>query len=107
MGLRHEWAAARHLRSHATLARAALSRDTASVLSPRSIIGIAGYWTAGLWTSTVTHYYLVWLPVTVPAVLLGRAINHRLHGDAFLKYVYISLAIIGSLLLAQALAGHV
>lgn len=31
--LRHEWAAARHLRSDAALARAALSRDPAGVLS--------------------------------------------------------------------------
>lgn len=74
---------------------------------PASIIGMAGYWTAGLWTPTVTHYYLLSLPITVPAVLLGRVINHRLHGDAFLKYVYISLTVIGSLLLAQAFAGHV
>lgn len=74
---------------------------------PASLIGMAGYWTAGLWTPSVTHYYLLSLPVTVPAVLLGRVINHRLHGDAFLKYVYISLAVIGLLLLAQALAGQI
>ena len=74
---------------------------------PASLIGMAGYWTAGLWTPAVTHYYLLSLPVTVPALLLGRAINHRLHGDAFLKYVYLSLAVIGCLLLAQAFAGYV
>ena len=74
---------------------------------PASLIGLAGYWTAGLWTPAVTHYYLLSLPVTVPAVLIGRAINHRLHGDTFLRYVYISLAVIGSLLLVQACTGNV
>ena len=73
---------------------------------PASLIGMAGYWTAGLWTPAVTHYYLLSLPVTVPAVLLGRVINHRLHGDAFRKYVYLSLAVIGCVLLAQAFSGH-
>lgn len=72
---------------------------------PASIIGMVGYWLAGLWISAVTHYYLLSLPVTVPAVLLGRVINHRLKGEAFLKYAYIGLACIGVLLLIQAITG--
>jgi hypothetical protein len=50
----------------------------------------------------VTHYYLLCLPVLLPAVLLGRVVNHRLHGDAFLKYVYVGLAGIGVVLLAES-----
>ncbi len=73
---------------------------------PASIIGMAGYWLAGLWVPAVTHYYLLSLPVTLPAVFLGRVINHRLRGDAFLKYVYLGLAAIGSLLLVQAITGR-
>jgi len=73
---------------------------------PASIIGMAGYWIAGLWTSAVTHYYVLSLPVTFVAVFLGRAINHRLHGEAFLKYIYLGLAGIGTLLLAQAITGQ-
>jgi hypothetical protein len=73
---------------------------------PASIIGMAGYWLAGLWTADVTRYYLLSLPVTVLGVLLGRGINHRLRGDAFFKYLYVGLAIIGILLLAQAVATH-
>lgn len=73
---------------------------------PASVIGMAGYWLAGLWTSAVTHYYLLSLPVTLLGVFLGRAINHRLRGDSFLKYVYIGLAIIGALLFVQALTGR-
>lgn len=73
---------------------------------PASIIGMSGYWLAGLWTPIVTHYYLLSLPVTVLGVFLGRVINHRLHGEAFLKYLYLGLAGIGALLLVQAIAGR-
>lgn len=69
---------------------------------PASVIGIAGYWVAGLWTSVVTRYYLVSLPVTLLGVFLGRAINHQLHGEAFIRYIYFALACIGVLLLLQA-----
>lgn len=73
---------------------------------PSSIIGMAGYWLAGLWVPAVTHYYLVSLPVAIPAIFLGRMINHRLHGDAFLKFVYLGLAGVGALLFVEALVGH-
>ncbi len=72
---------------------------------PASIIGMAGYWMAGLWVPTVTHYYLVSLPVVLPAIFLGRFVNHRLHGDTFLKYVYAGLMCIGVILLVQAVRG--
>ena len=74
---------------------------------PASIIGMAGYWLAGLWTPAVTHYYLLSLPVTLLGVFLGRVINHRLHGEAFVKYLYVGLAGIGGLLLVQAVSGRV
>ena len=69
---------------------------------PASVIGMFGYWLAGLWVPAVTHYYLLCLPVLLPAVWLGRMVNHRLHGDAFLKYVYVGLAGIGVVLLAES-----
>jgi len=69
---------------------------------PASIIGMSGYWLAGLWVPAVTHYYLLSLPVLLPAIWLGRVINHRLHGDAFLRYVYVGLAGIGAMLLVQS-----
>jgi uncharacterized protein len=74
---------------------------------PASILGMAGYWLAGLWVPAVTHYYLASLPVTVPAVFLGRAVNHRLRGDVFMRYVYLGLGGIGALLLIQAVAARV
>jgi hypothetical protein len=70
---------------------------------PASLIGMGGYWLAGLWVPAVTHYYLLSLPLTVLGVFLGRVINHRMHEEAFLKYIYLGLAGIGGLLLIQAL----
>lgn len=71
---------------------------------PASVLGMAGYWLKGLWVPAVTHYYLISLPATLPAILLGRVLNHRMRGEAFLKYVYSGLAAIGIVLLIQALA---
>src|SRR5271157_1155609 len=72
---------------------------------PASVLGMAGYWWAGLWTPTVTHYYLLALPVTLLGVFLGRVINHRLRGELFFKYLYVGLAGIGAALLVQAIRG--
>jgi uncharacterized membrane protein YfcA len=72
---------------------------------PASLFGMAGYWTAGLWVPAVTYYYLLSLPLTLAAVFLGRALNHRFSGDAFLKYVFAGLIVVGGVLLAQALRG--
>lgn len=74
---------------------------------PASLIGLAGYRLTGLWTSTVTHYYLLSLPLVVPAIFLGRFFNHRIADDRFVKYVYIGLAAVGLLLLLEAFRAHV
>jgi uncharacterized protein len=42
---------------------------------PASVIGLAGYWVAGLWTPAVTHYYVLSLPTALLAIGVGRAIN--------------------------------
>lgn len=70
---------------------------------PASILGIVSYWFAGLLTPTVTHDYLWSLPVVLPAILLGRILNRRLHGERFLRYVYLGLATVGCILLVQAI----
>jgi uncharacterized protein len=72
---------------------------------PASIIGMAGYWLAGLWVPEVTHYYLLSLVVVLPAILIGRILNHKLKGDAFLRYVHVGLVLIGAALLLQAIRG--
>lgn len=73
---------------------------------PASILGMTGYLVSGLWVRAVTHYFLFSLPLAIPAVFLGRAINHRLTGERFLKYVYVGLACVGVLLLIQAIGGR-
>ncbi len=72
---------------------------------PASLIALAGYWWAGLWVPAVTHYYLVSLPVAVPAIFLGRFLNHRMEREGFVKYVYFGLVAVGLLLLAEAVHG--
>ncbi len=72
---------------------------------PASILGMAGFWFAGLWVHAVTHYYLLSLPVILPAVWLGRILNRRMSGEIFLKYVYAGLGIVGAVLLTQAIRG--
>jgi len=69
---------------------------------PASVIGMIGYWISGLWIPAVTYYYLWSLPFLLPAIFLGRMINHRLHGDTFFTYVHFGLIAIGVLLLIQS-----
>ena len=68
-----------------------------------SIAGMAGYWCTGLLVPAVIHYYLLCLPVMVPAVFIGRVINHRLKGESFFRFVYIVLLGIGLFLVLRAL----
>jgi hypothetical protein len=70
---------------------------------PASVVAMAGYWLAGVWIPAVTHYYLMSLLVVLPGIYLGRFINHRLQGDAFLTYVHGGLVCVGAILLVQAL----
>lgn len=72
---------------------------------PASIVGMTFYWLGGLWTRTVTYYFLLSLPVLWPAIWLGRVVNHRLHGNHFLRYVYLGLMAIAVLLLVQSARG--
>jgi hypothetical protein len=71
---------------------------------PASVLGMCGYWSAGLWTREVTHDYLYCLPTAIPAIFLGRAINRRLPAAAFTRIIYFVLAAIGVALLMQSLA---
>jgi len=68
-----------------------------------SLVGIVGYWLTGLLVPVVAYYYLWSLPAIVPAVFIGRFINHRLHGEQFFKYIYIILLGIGLFLVIYSL----
>jgi uncharacterized membrane protein YfcA len=69
---------------------------------PASLVGMAGYWLAGLWAPPVTRYYLLSLPVAAASIVLGRVVNRRLAGRTFIRYVHIALIMIGVTLLVQA-----
>jgi len=69
---------------------------------PASLAGLIGYFAMGLWTPPVTRYFLLSLPGVVIAILIGRALNHRLRGDGFLRFVHVSLIIVGVVLIVQA-----
>jgi hypothetical protein len=70
---------------------------------PASVVAMAGYWLAGLWVPAVTHYFLLSLPVAIPAIFLGRLVNHRLRTDSFFAYVHLGLVCVGLVLLIQAI----
>jgi len=70
---------------------------------PASVVGLVGYWLAGFWVSAVTRYYLLSLPAALAAIVLGRMVNRRLKGQAFLVYVYLGLIVAGGMLLLQSL----
>jgi uncharacterized membrane protein YfcA len=69
---------------------------------PASLMGMFGYWVAGLWTWDVTRYYLLSLPTAVLAIFLGRLINRRLEARRFLIYVHAGLIAIAAMLLLQS-----
>ncbi len=70
---------------------------------PASLLGLGGYWLAGLWVRAVTRYYLWSLPLALAAIFLGRAINQRMSGRSFLRYVHVGLLLIGTVLLIQSM----
>ena len=70
---------------------------------PAGIIGMLGYWYNGLWTSTVTHYFLICLPAIIPAIFLGRYFNNQIKDGSFIKAIYVGLICIGVLLLAHSI----
>lgn len=69
---------------------------------PASLVGMGGYWLAGLWAPAVTRYYLLSLPLAIVAILLGRSINRRLNSRRFVLYVHVGLIIVGMTLLIQS-----
>ncbi len=73
---------------------------------PASIVGMVGYWFAGLWVPAVTRYYLISLCIALPTIFLGRFVNRRLSGDTFLKIVYAGLVCVGIILLVEAVRSN-
>jgi len=70
---------------------------------PTSLAGLIGYAAMGLWVSSVTRYFLLSLPGVLLAIVIGRAVNHRLRSDRFFRFVYAGLIVIGGVLIIQAI----
>src|SRR6202163_1008986 len=66
---------------------------------PASLLGMCGYFLAGLWKPAVTRYYVWSLPLALAAIFLGRAINQRMSGGSFLRYIHVGLLLVGTVLL--------
>ncbi len=69
---------------------------------PASLLVMVGYWLAGLWTSTVTRYYLISLPAVIVAAIAGGVVNRRVHPQRFQFLIYLVLAVVGLVLLVQS-----
>lgn len=62
---------------------------------PVSFISVVGYYFKDLITEEVVLYFLKSIPVMIPAIYIGRWLNHRIEHKKFFIYVYIGLIIIG------------
>lgn len=72
---------------------------------PASTITMMGYTITGLWTDTVTWYFLISLPAVLAAVFLGGILNRRVSGRSFMLSIQIGLLLIGVTLLIQSTIG--
>lgn len=70
---------------------------------PVSLLSVLGYYANGLVNREVSNYFLICLITTIPAVFLGRYLNHQLRGDSFFKYVYWGLIVTSIILIFTAL----
>ena len=71
---------------------------------PVSFIGLIGYYIQGLITTEVHKYFLMSLATAIPAIFLGRYLNHQFKDGSFFKYVYWGLVVIGIILIGSSLA---
>jgi uncharacterized membrane protein YfcA len=73
---------------------------------PASVMGMIGYWGAGLWTREVTTYYLLTLPAVAVAIALGHRLNRRIDSQRFALVVHAGLLASGVGLVIQSW-GHI
>ena len=70
---------------------------------PVSLLSVVGYYAKGLITTEVNTYFLYSLITTIPAIFLGRYLNHKLKDGTFFKYVYWGLMLISVVLIVSTL----
>lgn len=70
---------------------------------PVSLLSVVGYYTKGLINTEVNTYFLYSLISTIPAIFLGRYLNHQLKDGTFFKYVYWGLIGISLILIISTI----
>lgn len=70
---------------------------------PVSFISVVIYYAKGLVTPQVNSYFLLSLLTTIPAIFLGRYLNHQLKDKAFFRYVYWGLIVISVILIISTM----
>ena len=70
---------------------------------PVSLLSVLGYYSKGLITREVNTYFLYSLITTIPAIFLGRYLNHKLKDGTFFKYVYWGLMVISVVLIVSTM----
>ncbi|MGF7230781.1 sulfite exporter TauE/SafE family protein [Arachidicoccus sp.] len=69
---------------------------------PVSLISLAGYYFKGLINFEVYQYTATSLVTAIPAIFIGRYINHRLRDGSFFRYVYWGLVLVSALLIISS-----
>lgn len=62
---------------------------------PVSLISVVGYFFKNLITGEVIGYFVKSIPIMIPAIYIGRWLNHRIEQKKFFAYVYVGLIMIG------------
>jgi uncharacterized membrane protein YfcA len=70
---------------------------------PVSALGVIGYAWKGLLTTAVLHYFILAVPVVLPAIFLGRYLHYRLNHETFFMYVYTLLILLGVFLVVNGI----
>ncbi|MGH8183482.1 MAG: sulfite exporter TauE/SafE family protein [Rhodanobacteraceae bacterium] len=71
---------------------------------PASLLALCGYGLTGLWTPTVTRWYLLALPVVVAGIVAGRLVGGRISARRwFTLCIHAGLVMVGAVLLLQSL----
>jgi len=68
---------------------------------PSSVIIVAGHGLGGLWSPAVLNYFLLSLPVTLLAILVGKRLHRFILPGRFDHLIHIMLILIGIMLLFQ------
>ena len=71
---------------------------------PVSFMGIIGYYAKGLITTQLSTYFIISMITAIPAIFLGRYLNHQLRDGSFFNHVYWGLVSIGLILIVSSLA---